>query len=108
MRMAQELSIRRVNQAGGWPPYCCQSRFRIMRRKCPPKGENGGFSAEHATLLDMAQLLCYYVVTLILAKWTPGGKKSQLSVNSWLTSKACFLKSSKTWKNVAFRSILRM
>ena len=66
----------------------------------PSRGEaassNGGFLAENATLLDMAQLICYYVVTLILAKRAPGGKKPQLSVNSWFASKGRFSKSSKT------------
>ena len=108
MRMAQDLSMSRVIQAGGWPPYCCQSRSRKMRRNCPPKGGNGGSRPQKATLLDMAQLLCHYVVTLILAKRAPGGKKPQLSVNSWFASKGRFSKSSKTRENVAFRSILRM
>jgi len=44
VRMAQELSISRVIKAGGWPPYCCQSRFRKMRRNCPPKGGKRSFS----------------------------------------------------------------
>ena len=108
MRMAQELSMRRVIKAGGWPPYCCQSGFRKMSRKCPP------IRRKRRLFCTTCYIAGYGATPLLLCCYANSGKmgsrrqKPRHSVNSWCASKAWFSKSSKTGKNVAFRSILRM